>query len=256
MVVISIISLLSSLFFASTKFVRAKGRDAVRVQEIGQVRTALELYFADYRHYPIPIDGASVSVGDLVLESASFPLGNNQPLKPYLESITPGLFDMPDGPASEYYTDEEGSAYELMYQTETDAYTTSSGCIDPLPTPYAGGGSSCAGNNVITPLVPNTPSVTLTAGLPKNPWDGTNNATGTISWTSIGAQSCKLTSDSEQKTSVSVISGKAGNIPINGSLVIDVHESTHETITITCYSGSNLTGRSSSKSQLIEFEPN
>ncbi|MEK7621655.1 MAG: prepilin-type N-terminal cleavage/methylation domain-containing protein [Patescibacteria group bacterium] len=55
LVVISIISLLSSIVFASLNQARVKARDSKRVQDLIQLRNALELYRADYGRYPPPI---------------------------------------------------------------------------------------------------------------------------------------------------------------------------------------------------------
>lgn len=52
LVVISIISLLSSVVFASVNSARAKARDARRVAELNQIRLALGLYYDDKNAYP------------------------------------------------------------------------------------------------------------------------------------------------------------------------------------------------------------
>ncbi len=52
LVVISIISLLSSVILASLNSARMKGRDAKRISELREIRTALELYFDANGYYP------------------------------------------------------------------------------------------------------------------------------------------------------------------------------------------------------------
>lgn len=52
LVVVSIISLLSSIIFASINTARSKARDARRIQDIHQIQNALELYYADNKSYP------------------------------------------------------------------------------------------------------------------------------------------------------------------------------------------------------------
>lgn len=52
MVVLSIISLISSIVFASLSQVRMQGRDTRRLSEIKQISIALELYYADKGKYP------------------------------------------------------------------------------------------------------------------------------------------------------------------------------------------------------------
>ena len=54
LVVIAIIGLLSSIVFASLGQARAKARNSKRVQDLIQVRNALELFYADFGHYPTP----------------------------------------------------------------------------------------------------------------------------------------------------------------------------------------------------------
>lgn len=53
LVVVAIVSLLSSIMFASLSSARAKGRDARRLSDIRQIRTALELYLDANGVYPI-----------------------------------------------------------------------------------------------------------------------------------------------------------------------------------------------------------
>lgn len=57
LVVISIISLLSSVVFASVNSSRAKARDATRLAEVRQLVTVLQLYFNDNNSFP-PTSGA------------------------------------------------------------------------------------------------------------------------------------------------------------------------------------------------------
>lgn len=52
LVVIAIIALLSSVVIASLSTARAKSRDARRLADISQVRTALELYYDSNQGYP------------------------------------------------------------------------------------------------------------------------------------------------------------------------------------------------------------
>ena len=52
LVVVAIISLLSSIIFASLGSARAKARDTRRMADLRQLQTALELYFNDVGRYP------------------------------------------------------------------------------------------------------------------------------------------------------------------------------------------------------------
>ncbi|GIW68478.1 MAG: hypothetical protein KatS3mg099_426 [Candidatus Parcubacteria bacterium] len=78
LVVIAIIGLLSSIVLASVNSARAKARDAKRVADLNQIRTALELYYADYGKYPDNTDNGDVGCwsnwdGGSVLNGASDP---------------------------------------------------------------------------------------------------------------------------------------------------------------------------------------
>ncbi len=52
LVVVAIISLLSSIVFASLNSARVKARDAKRISQLEQIRTALELYYNANGSYP------------------------------------------------------------------------------------------------------------------------------------------------------------------------------------------------------------
>lgn len=54
LVVIAIIGLLSSIVMASLNGARKKARDARRIADIKQLQIALEMYYSDKGHYPIP----------------------------------------------------------------------------------------------------------------------------------------------------------------------------------------------------------
>ena len=53
LVVIAIIGVLSTLLLLQLNVARAKARDAKRVADINQVRSAIELFYDDNGHYPI-----------------------------------------------------------------------------------------------------------------------------------------------------------------------------------------------------------
>ena len=52
LVVIAIIGLISSVVLVSMQGARAKARDARRMQDLSQIRTALELYYNENEYYP------------------------------------------------------------------------------------------------------------------------------------------------------------------------------------------------------------
>ncbi len=53
LVVVAIISLLSSVVFASLNSARVKARDAKRLESLHEIRTALELYYNTNNAYPV-----------------------------------------------------------------------------------------------------------------------------------------------------------------------------------------------------------
>lgn len=59
LVAVGIIGVLASVSIVSVNSVRAKGRDAKRVQELKQIQNALEAFFANNSAYPLGIAGAA-----------------------------------------------------------------------------------------------------------------------------------------------------------------------------------------------------
>jgi type II secretion system protein G len=64
LVVIAIIGLLSSIVLASLSSGRAKARDARRMQDLHQIRNALEMYRSDYNEYPHEASPAEYNSND------------------------------------------------------------------------------------------------------------------------------------------------------------------------------------------------
>ena len=62
LVVIAIIGILSSVVLASLNTARQKGRDARRISDVKQIRTAMDLYYDSAQSYPLSIGTASSSV--------------------------------------------------------------------------------------------------------------------------------------------------------------------------------------------------
>ena len=63
MVVIAIIGLLSTVVLISLSGVRAKARDARRIQDLKSLQTALEAYYNDNGTYPLSCRGSGVWAG-------------------------------------------------------------------------------------------------------------------------------------------------------------------------------------------------
>ncbi len=74
LVVIAIIGLLSSVVFASLNTAREKGRDARRIQDLNQIRTALNLWAADHGgNYPVAGNPSGYTGGSYSLYTPSGP---------------------------------------------------------------------------------------------------------------------------------------------------------------------------------------
>ena len=63
LVVIAIIALLSTLSVVALNSARAKARDARRLSDIKQIRTALEMYFDSNMAYPDPTASTTIGTG-------------------------------------------------------------------------------------------------------------------------------------------------------------------------------------------------
>jgi type II secretion system protein G len=121
LVVIAIIGLLASVVLVSVNSARAKSRDAARVQAMKQVQSALELYYADNKHYPL---GNEQKIPDLVAGD----------LNPYLKAL-PKNWHVPntkygDEEISEYLNyNSDGAYYNIYTPTETGgAFHKNIGC--------------------------------------------------------------------------------------------------------------------------------
>lgn len=85
LVVISIISLLASMLLLTFSKTLGKARDARRMHELRQIRSLMEIYYADYGYYPKESDGANGKVGEGAgLDSMLAPYGEvpHDPLGP------------------------------------------------------------------------------------------------------------------------------------------------------------------------------
>lgn len=130
LVVIGIISLLSSIVFASLGTARAKARDARRLVDMHNIRTALELYRSKYNTYPNGTDNTGTCAGfdagyALPSESGGVPDTFIQPL------VTEGIFsETPGDPLS-----NEGCAggHTYKYKRYTAGNAATLGCSEIKP---------------------------------------------------------------------------------------------------------------------------
>jgi general secretion pathway protein G len=112
LVVIAIIALLSTLSVVALNSARVKSRDARRLSDIKQIRTALEMYFDQNNSYPI--DSANIGHGyDYACIGPGGFQDSNCP-NAYMEVIPPD----PQTAYSYVYNSTTGLDYELTYHLE------------------------------------------------------------------------------------------------------------------------------------------
>jgi len=110
LVVIAIIGILASVVMASLNSARTKAKDAARIAEVKQLKTALELYYLDNGHYPVVgADGSGYPISYLSthLTSSYIPTVPNDP------DLASGIgWSYVRGPADAYglrvYTEADG----------------------------------------------------------------------------------------------------------------------------------------------------
>lgn len=108
LVVIAIIALLSTLSVVALNSARVKSRDARRLSDIKQIRTALEMYFDENNFYPTSSGHLGLTFDYSCIDSGGFK--NSNCSNAYME-IIPG--DPRPLNYSYEYTGGTGSNYEL-----------------------------------------------------------------------------------------------------------------------------------------------
>ncbi len=123
LVVISIIGLLASIILASLSQARIKARDSTRVQNIVALRTALELYYSTYGHYPQTfIPPAPLSAWS---ECGGHPTDYIPGLAPEFISRLPTDPSINcGGPTYSWYYASDGADYKLVTHPEGTFYLT------------------------------------------------------------------------------------------------------------------------------------
>lgn len=128
LVVIAIIGLLSTLAVIALQSAREKARDQIRLSDLKQIQTALELYYTDKNKYPIEPKG-------VVLGTATASCLNTQ--KGFTRSgcKNPHMANVPSDPSDfrYIYKSPSGTAYTIKSQLETGVGGLKSGPVQVTP---------------------------------------------------------------------------------------------------------------------------
>lgn len=129
LVVIAIIALLSTLAVVVLSSTRKQANDAVRLSDIKEVRTALELYYTDKNSYPTTTNSGIMlgEVNTVCLNVGGF--SGSGCATPYMPQI-------PRGPGSETnyrYRSTDGTSYVIESYLEKGAGNLQAGPIRVTP---------------------------------------------------------------------------------------------------------------------------
>lgn len=131
LVVIAIISLLSSIVSSSLSNARSKARDAVRLSDIRQISTALELYYSDRGSYPV---GEFLSL-QYTADPLSFWRGDPSLNNALVLALEPYLKKIPTDPRNNDSNCYANGAHFYTYESPTGK---SYGIYASLENPRAG----------------------------------------------------------------------------------------------------------------------
>lgn len=132
LVVISIIGILSSFAVVSLNTARAKARDALRKGDMAQIRTALNIYYDDFKRYPVCDNwdtgrtdfGATPDVAGADCYNANLATALTSGTRPYMMDEPKDPKNSANNPAVSsvylyrYVSNTDGSEYALVYQLE------------------------------------------------------------------------------------------------------------------------------------------
>ena len=127
LVVIAIIGMLSSVVLASLNTARASSRDSRRIQDIQQVRTALELYYQENGRYPIQASWTGTSEG--CYSGTSDPDASIPGLAPDFIGQVPEDPKPVGGSCYLYRSDSGGANYKFLVHGSVESGVAASGEI-------------------------------------------------------------------------------------------------------------------------------
>ncbi|PKL71970.1 hypothetical protein CVV26_03435 [Candidatus Kuenenbacteria bacterium HGW-Kuenenbacteria-1] len=116
LVVIAIIALLSTIAIVSLNGAKEKARDAKRIADTKQIRTALDMYFNEKELFPIITEIITLGGGDAVcLDKNGFAISCEEPI--YMKPIYPAPFP-PLNNKYTYISTNSGNDYQLSFTLE------------------------------------------------------------------------------------------------------------------------------------------
>ena len=122
LVVIAIIGLLSTLAVVALNNARQKARDAVRISDVKQVQTALELYYNDQGIYPVVAGGEPLGQGNYAcLDNSGFHAAGACSGTIYMGQVPTNSKPWNDGTCNDNateaysYDSNTGSTYRVTY---------------------------------------------------------------------------------------------------------------------------------------------
>ena len=119
LVVIAIIGILAALITPNLRDVRAKARDAKRVEDLRQLQTALEMYYSDHQSYPSGNIGSNSQNGFCLERSLNE--DGSCPSDKFCDLIKPHLARLPRDPLFKW-SDTSSPCY--FYITDTNTTST------------------------------------------------------------------------------------------------------------------------------------
>jgi len=121
LVVVAIIGLLSTMAVVALNGARKKSRDAIRVADVKQIQTALEMYMMDQGSYPIVLETNKKKLGTPGALVLSAPSGSTIGGFTDTEVGTVFMGQVPADPGGSegfdyfYYTDADGYNYTIQF---------------------------------------------------------------------------------------------------------------------------------------------
>jgi len=143
LVVIAIIGLLSTIVLASLNGARAKARDAKRKGDMIELRTALQMYYADHGSYPSYWGSGSGGYWGGVNASCAGTNGQTSGPEAYIQGLTPNYIAiLPTDPAINpppcygYLYRSDGVEYKLLANWTPESYVSAGQVFyDPVRPP-------------------------------------------------------------------------------------------------------------------------